>query len=135
MNNNVINFSQLSKLNEINQILKPNIKDVVRDIKKQYKDKLEGFKELKTIDKLDEMMKDKKKLFIRSIDAINNKINYGGFLYKYDDKNLTLINKNRKPWIIEVNKNFIFYNIVLSDNERTRKSFEEFLLKNNNNVL
>ena len=126
-------LTNISKLNEIQNLIngfEPKADTVELLIKKHFKE-LTGFKQLYGIKKLDEKKRKKEKLYIRYINAINNKFNYGGFLMNYNDQYLTLINKNKIPWRVEFDRNFIFYNRVLTENEKRRANFEEFLKQNN----
>ena len=121
-----IYLNKLSKLNEPIQLLKLNDKD---DIIERYNKELHGYKELKNISKLDDKKKKKEKLFIKYINISNNTLYHGGFLFKYDNEKLFLINKKRKPWSVDIDKHYIFYNKVSSQNDIKREMFEK-LLKN-----
>jgi len=119
-----IYLNKLSKLNEPIQLLKLDDKD---NIIERYNKELHGYKELKNISKLDD--KKKEKLFIKYINISNNTLYHGGFLFKYDNEKLFLINKKRKPWSVDIDKHYIFYNKVSSQNDIKRDMFEK-LLKN-----
>lgn len=73
-----------------------------------------------------------KKCFIRYV-SFNNVIHYGGFLFKIEKKNNTiiifLINGSKKIWSFDFNKNYVFVNKVFSKNDKLRKIFEETLTK------
>jgi len=92
---------------------------------------LTGFKILNTIDKLYEYLRKGTKIFIRYVTATTKELHYGGFMLRCNDNEIVLINKNRKPWTVNVNNYFIFYCKVLSENDKKRKAFED-IIKNSN---
>ena len=102
-------------------------RELINKLRVQYKDKLRKFKELHSNKKLEEKERKKAKLYIRYINTYYPyKFNYGGFLTKFDDNTLTLINKHKLPWTISINDNFIFYvnaTLPLTANEKQREFF------------
>jgi hypothetical protein len=103
----------------------------LKEIKKKYKDDLKEFKYVSD----NNIFLNIKNKYIRYV-GFNNKINYGGFFLKAENKNNTifiyLINKDRKIWSIDVNKNYVFINDIITENDKMRKEFEKFLLENQN---
>jgi hypothetical protein len=126
MNNNL-------KLIEVQQILKyneeTNNKQKIKDLFEKYKKELEDF----TYVENETYFINNKKIYIRYV-GFNNKINYGGFFYKTEKLNkstyIYLINSRRKVWHIDFNKNYIFANKIISEDDKIRKAFMEFLEKN-----
>jgi hypothetical protein len=128
----------MDKLSEVQQILNTveiiDLDAKVKYLKKIYKSELKEFRYV-----LDPNIFLKvKKIYIKYI-GFDDKIYYGGIFYKADKKNnnivIFLINKNKKVWSIDFNKYYIFISdIVSSVNEKTRKIFELYLKKNNQNV-
>jgi hypothetical protein len=122
-----------TKLLEVQQILNSreniNNSEKIKKYYKKYKKELEEFKYIED----DSYLYNNKKLYIKYID-FNNKLHYGGFFYKLEKKNKTtyiyLISSQRKVWYIDFNKNFIFVNKVISNNDKIRNMFINFLDKN-----
>ena len=119
---------------EIQKILKPEIIDLnskIKELKKLYKDELKGFK---YVDDPNIFLQIKNK-YIRYI-GFNNKINYGGFflkaVYKGNTVYIYLINKDKKVWYIDFNRNYVFINDIINENVKMRKAFELYLLENEN---
>jgi len=119
------------KLNEINYILnseyKPNINKIINKIKKKYK-QLENFNYVDNVD----FFKTAKRKYLYYVD-FNYNLYYGGIFYKIeerDDDTFIFLVKNKKVWSISFNNNFIFETSILTENQKMRKEFEEFLLKN-----
>ena len=119
-------YELLNNDNEISTVL-----ETIEDIKKEYNEHLKGFKILNTIDKLYEYLRKGTKIFIRYVTATTKELHYGGFMLRCNDNEIVLINKNRKPWTVNVNNYFIFYCKVLSENDKKRKAFED-IIKNSN---
>ena len=121
------------KLLEVQYILKYNEEvnntERIKNYYEQYKKELDGFKYIKN----ENYFYKKKKIYIRYI-GINNKLYYGGFFVKADNINNTtyiyLINTKKKIWYIDFNRNFIFVNKIISEDDKIRKAFIEFLEKN-----
>jgi hypothetical protein len=103
----------------------------LKEIKKKYKEDLKDFKYVSD----NNIFFNIKNKYIRYV-GFNNKINYGGFFLKAEKKNnsiyIYLINKDRKVWSIDVNKNYVYINDIITHNERMRKEFEKYLLENEN---
>ena len=121
-------YSSLDKTDEIKQIYDIEVDEEYRVLKleNKYKNLLNGFVYLK---KLEQWSNNNEKLFVRYMN-VNNKFGYGGFLYKYNNYSITLINSDKKPWIISIKDNFIWYRRANSTNDNIRKEFEEFLKLN-----
>ena len=125
----------MDKLTEVKQILKYNEeinnKLKIKNFYNKYKKELENFK---YIDDEIFFATNKKKIYIRYI-GFNNKINYGGFYLKSEKKNKTLyiylINEKKKIWYFDFNKNYVFFNKIISEDDKIRKNFIDFLSKNN----
>jgi hypothetical protein len=121
------------KLIEVQQILKYkdeiNNNNKINELMKKYKNELENFKYIDN----ENYFKNKKKIYVRYV-SFDNKINYGGFFVKSEKKNNTtyiyLINTKKKIWYIDFNKNYIFINKIITEDDKIRKSFIEFLEKN-----
>ena len=118
-------YEILSKSKEINKInnieVDENYNALNFEIK--YKNELTGFLYLKNIE---QWANNKEKFFIRYI-GVNNKFGWGGFLYKHNNYSITLINSNKKPWIILINDNFIWYRRAPNSDEKIREEFVKFL--------
>ena len=122
------------KLLEVKQILKYNEeinnKEKIKNYYKKYKKELEDFKYIDN----ESYFNKKKRCYVRYI-GFNNKLYYGGFYVKSEKKNNTLyiylINTKKQIWYIDFNKNYVFINKVISEDDKIRKSFVEFLEKNN----
>ncbi len=121
----------MSKKKEIEEILNQSI-DINKQLnilKNKYKNEIEGFIYL---DNITDII-NKKKIFIRYI-SISEKLEWGGFLYKIEKINniyyLFLINKNKKIWKIDFNKNYIFYKEIMHANDNIRNIFMKFLENN-----
>ena len=119
----------LDKTDEINAIfdLQIDTNQQIKLLKEKYKKELENFTYVKKITDIYE----KQKIYIRYI-GINGKLYWGGFLYKIDKINnkyfIVLINKNKKPWTINFDTNYVFYNsIITTRNESLRNVFIKFL--------
>jgi hypothetical protein len=120
-------------LSEVQQILKYNEKinntERIKNYYKKYKIELENFKYIENKNYFDK----KKKNYIRYI-GFNNKLYYGGFFVKAEHKNNTtyiyIINTKKKMWYIDFNKYFIFVNKIISEDDKIRNKFIEFLEKN-----
>jgi len=119
------------KLLEIQEILysnnKFNIDNKILQLKNKYKDELDGFKYIYNKN----IFKSFKNKYIRYI-SFDDKINYGGFFYKIENINgklfIYLINKNKVPWKIDFDRNYIFYNeYIRSINESKRNIFDIFI--------
>lgn len=122
----MVNLSEVIDIYNEQTVTEHDIKKSMHTIYKKYKVDLKEFKVLT----LERLLKTKDKLFIRYIPAqnfINNKLNYGGFLIKFTEKTITLLSTLKKAWTISIDDNFIFYTKVLSENDKTRKAFEEYL--------
>jgi hypothetical protein len=108
-----------------------SIDSKLKEIKKKYKEDLKDFKYVSD----NNIFFNIKNKYIRYV-GFNNKINYGGFFLKAEKKNnsiyIYLINKDRKVWSIDVNKNYVYINDIITHNERMRKEFEKYLLENEN---
>lgn len=123
------------KIREVRKILETKEEIFVdiklKEIKKKYKEDLNDFKYVSD----NNIFLNIKNKYIRYV-GFNNKINYGGFFVKAENKNNTifiyLINKDKKIWSIDVNKNYIFINDIITENDKMRKEFEKFLLENQN---
>ena len=121
------------KLLEVQYILK--YKEEVDNKKRvtnyyiKYNKELDGFKYIENKN----YFYKKKKFYVRYI-GFNNKLYYGGFFVKAEEKNNTtyiyLINTQKKIWYIDFNKNFVFINKIISEDDKIRKVFTEFLEKN-----
>jgi len=123
------------KIREVKKILETNeeifIDIKLKELKKKYKEELKEFKYVYD----NNIFFNIKNKYIRYI-GFNNKINYGGFFVKAEKRNnsiyIYLINKDRQIWFIDVNKNYIFINDIITENNKMRKEFERFLLENQN---
>jgi len=117
-----------NKLDEIQKILNKkvniDINSKILYLKEKYKEELKDFT---YIDDKDFFFKNKN-FFVRYV-AFNDKLNYGGFFFKADKEPLKiyLINTKKKVWSIDFNKNYIFINKILTNNEKMRIKFEEYL--------
>ena len=124
--NRLLIVQQILKYNE-----NINIKEKIKNFYQMYKNELDNFKYIE-----DETFFHKKKtIYVRYI-GFNNKINYGGFFYKFEKKNNTtyvyLVNTKKQIWYFDFNKNFVFVNKVITEDDKIRKAFTEFLDKNKN---
>jgi hypothetical protein len=123
----------MDKLKEIKQILnsieKIDLDSKVKELKKKFKIELKGFKYVTDAN----IFLNIKKKYVRYVE-FNNKINYGGFFFKAEKKNNTiiiyLINSDKKVWSIDANKNYIFINDIITENDRIRQMFENYLQSN-----
>lgn len=122
-----------NKIKEIKDILNTeiNIKTQIQYLKEKYKKELENFIYIEKINQLYEYPK----IFIRYI-GINGKLCWGGILLRIEQINnkflIYLINKNKKSWYIEFDKNYIFYQkIIKTNNENLRNIFTSFLTEYN----
>lgn len=120
----------MDKLKEIKQILnsieKVDLDSKVKELKKKFKTELKGFQYVTDSNYFLNI----KKKYVRYV-GFNNKINYGGFFFKAEKKNNTviiyLINTDKKVWSVDTNKNYIFVNEIITENDKIRQIFEEFL--------
>ena len=118
------------KKHEIEEILnkreKINILEKIKDLRKLYKSELKDFKYV--VDP--NLFLTFKKKYVRYIE-FNNNLNYGGFLYKTEKINnnfiIYLINKDKKIWTIDFNKNYIFVHDIITENDKLRANFEKYL--------
>lgn len=125
----------MDKLSEVQKILNTietiDLDSKVKHLKKIYKNDLKDFRYVSDADIFLKI----KKIYIKYID-FNDNIFYGGFFYKAEKKNnsiiIFLVNKDKKVWSIDFNKYYIFINdLITSSNEKTRKAFELYLKKYN----
>lgn len=121
------------KLFEVQQILKyTEIIDNKQQIKEYYKKYNNELKDFKYIENKN-YFNNKKKLYIRYV-GFNNKLYYGGFLVKTEEKNNTLyiylINTKKKIWVIDFNRNYIFANNIITEDDKIRQQFIEYLEQN-----
>jgi hypothetical protein len=123
-----------NKIKEIKNILniEININTQIQYLKDKYKKELENFIYIEKINQLYEYPK----LFIRYI-GINGKLGWGGILLRIEQVNnkffIYLINKKKKSWYIEFDKNYIFYQkIIKTNNENIRNIFTDFLTEYTN---
>jgi hypothetical protein len=124
------------RLLEVKQILKykeeVNNTERIKKYYEKYKKELDGFKYIEN----ENYFNNKNKFYVRYI-GFNNKLYYGGFFVKAEKKNNTiyiyLINTKKKIWNIDFNKNFVFVNKIISEDDKIRKSFIEFLEKQSYN--
>jgi len=119
----------MNDIDDIKSILNQKIdtKKQLRKLTKIYEKDLKDFVYIDDITTLVGL----KNIYIRHIN-INGKIGWGGFLFKIENNNndylIYLINKNKKPWSIDFNKNYIFYKKVSkNDDENIRDLFINFL--------
>ena len=123
------------KLLEVQYIFKykeeVNNDERIKNYYEKYKKELDGYTYIENENYFDI----KRRVVVRYI-GFNNKLNYGGFFYKTEKKNNTtyiyLVNTKRKIWYIDFKQNFIFVEKVLSENDKIRKAFTEFLVNNKN---
>ena len=123
----------MDKIKEVNKILNTkeeiNITSKIISIKKKYKEELNNFEYVSN----PKILLNAKKKYIRYV-GFNNKINYGGFLFKVEKINnkfyIYLINKYKKVWNIDFDSYYIFVTNILNENEKIRKEFERYLLDN-----
>jgi len=115
----------MDKTQEINDILNMQVIDQLNDIKKKYKKELLDFIYIENEIEIISL----KYAFIRYV-GINGLLYYGGIYYKCEKINndlfILLINKNKKPWKIKVNNNYIFYkkyNRNINDSQRELYSY------------
>ena len=121
------------KLLEVQYILKykeeVNNEKKIKNYYEKYKKELDGFKYIKN----ENYFYKKKKFYVRYV-GFNNKLYYGGFFVKAEKKNNTtyiyLINTKKKIWYIDFNRNFVFVNKIISEDDKIRQAFTEFLEKN-----
>lgn len=120
------------RLLEVKQILKykeeVNNKERIKGYYEKYNKELDGFKYIEN----ENYFNNKKNFYVRYI-GFNNKLYYGGFFVKAEKKNNTiyiyLINTKKKIWNIDFNRNFVFVNKIISEDDKIRKAFIEFLEK------
>jgi hypothetical protein len=119
------------KLKEVQEILNKHVsinkENIIKDIIKKYKTELNGFTYTENIE---EILCFKNK-YIKYV-SVSGILYYGGIYYKSEIINnklyIYLINQNKKPWIIEFDKYYIFYNNrIKNDNDYKRNVFNLFL--------
>lgn len=123
------------KLLEVQQIMKYNEninnKDRIKKYYVKYKKELEDFSYIDN----ERYFENNKKNYVRYI-GFNDKLYYGGFFVKIEKKNNTsyiyLINTKRKIWYIDFKRYFVFINKIITEDDKIRKAFIEFLEKQNN---
>ena len=102
-------------------------KQQLKFLKEKYKKELENFKYIKKITDI----YGKQKIYIRYI-GINGRLYWGGFLFKINKINnkfiILLINKDKKPWSVDFDTHYVFYNSIIRD-DNLRDIFTEFLDK------
>ena len=128
----MVNLCEVINIYNEKIVTDDDIKKNIKYIYKKNKTELANFKVLT----LERLLQNKDKLFVRYIPAqnyINNKLNYGGFLIKFTETTITLLSTKKNVWSINIDDNFIFYTKVLSENDKTRKAFEEYLKENEKN--
>lgn len=121
----------MNKLDEIKKIYNTqviiNIGDKINNFYSIYKNELVNFKYVSDIKQITGNK------YIRYI-GFNNKLYYGGFLIKIKEFGNTillyLLSTNKKVWTIDFNKNYVFMNNILNNNDKLRKAFENYLLNN-----
>lgn len=125
------------KLAEVKEILHSkeyiDINNIIKAIKQKYKDELMNFDYVK---KPSDLLKYKNK-YIRYV-GYDYKLHYGGFLIKAEkikkDIFIYLINKDKKVWIINSSRYYIFINDVISSRDNhLRNEFIKYLLTQENN--
>ncbi len=124
------------KLQEVKNILNSDIKinldDIIKNIKKEYKTELKGFKYVFYGESLINL----KNKYIKYVN-FSNKLYYGGFLYKTEKKNnkyyIYLINKYKQIWVIDFDNYYIFINDIVKNNFRNSliKFLDNYTPKNN----
>ena len=121
-------FDSLDKTKEIKYIYKVKTDSSYTALKYEdlYKEHLSGFLYL---DNIQQIENNREKLFVRYVN-VNGKFGYGGFLYKYNNNTITLINSDKKPWTITINDNFIWYRRATTANDKMREEFAKFLDNN-----
>ena len=117
----------MDKIEEINEILNMHIVDQLSDINKKYKKELLDFSYIENEIEIISL----KNVFIRYV-GINGLLYYGGIYYKCEKINgelfILLINKNKKPWKIKANNNYIFYKKYNRNiNDTQRELYSSFL--------
>ena len=123
----------MDKLKEVKKILnsieKVDLDSKIKELKKKFKIELKGFKYVTDAN----IFLNIKKKYVRYIE-FNNKINYGGFFFKAEKKNNTiiiyLINSYKSVCSIDSNKNYIFINDIINENDKIRQMFENYLHSN-----
>ncbi len=124
----------MSKLDEVNIImnLEINTNKFLAKLVKKYKNELNGFTYLPTINDVIQL----KKIFIRYI-SIKGVLGYGGFYSKVIERNgkffIILVNQNKQSWDISFDDNFIFYKNIENNNDQKRNFFTNLLNKYQNN--
>jgi hypothetical protein len=122
-----------TKLLEVKYILKykeeVNNNERIKNYYIKYKKELENFKYIDNAS----YFNNQKRFYVRYI-GFNNKLYYGGFFLKAEKKNNTLyiylINTKKKIWYIDFNNNFVFVNNIITEEDKIRKAFIQFLEKN-----
>ena len=68
--------------------------------------------------------------------GFNNKLYFGGFFLKAESKGdsifIYMINKDKKVWSIDFNRNYIFVNDKITEDDKIRDIFEQYLKDNQN---
>lgn len=113
----------------LNEIVYIDIHTKIKEIKNTYLNELKGFKYVD-----EKQLLNLKKKYIRYV-GFDNKINYGGFLIKSENKNnysiLYIMNQHKQVWTIKSNQYYIFVKDILNNNEKMRKEFEQYLIELN----
>jgi hypothetical protein len=98
----------------------------IKELRTKYKEELTNFEYIYDASTLINA----KKKFIRYV-GFDNKINYGGFLVKVEKIGnnfyIYLINKYKRIWNVDFNRNYVFAVDLLSHNDKMRKEFEKYL--------
>jgi hypothetical protein len=119
-----------NKLEEIKKLLNKkvniDVESKISYLKKKFKEALKDFTYISDY----KFFLKNKKFYVRYV-GFNDIINYGGFFLKAEKKNnnviIFLINKDKKVWQVDFNRNYVFINNILSNDEKMRKTFEEYL--------
>jgi hypothetical protein len=125
----------IKKLMEVQKILgtKTNIDtdSKIKELKHTYKKDLKGFKYV--VDP--QLFFGMKNKYIKYV-GFNNQLYYGGFFLKAENKCdsifIYMINKDKKVWSIDFNKNYIFVNDKITEDDKIRDIFEQYLKDNQN---
>jgi hypothetical protein len=125
----------VKKLMEVQKILgtKTNIDldSKIKELKHIYKKDLKGFKYVVDPQLFFEM----KNKYVKYV-GFNNKLYFGGFLFKAEKINdsiyIYMINKDKKVWSIDFNKNYVFVNDKITEDDKIRDIFEQYLKDNQN---
>lgn len=120
----------MSKLDEVNIIMNLEINNnkFLAKLVKKYKNELNGFTYLATINEVIQL----KKVFIRYI-SVKGQLGYGGFYNKVVERNgkffILLVSQNKKVWEISFDDNFIFYKDIENTNDQKRSFLTSLLDK------